>query len=185
MIKIICAVFIIGISMAYVISYGHFYRVEESRSLTHQTELNEMQEKYELKLKDYQNTIQNLQMNNIVSSKTVYLPSGEKIVTRVVDKTMRQSKIENRATQVVEDRDVDSERIITKVGDFEKRSTGSSIHHYKLGLVDMQPLKIDSVNSLTEGQVLVGVRLFDLPIWLDVSSPIKNFDIRIGFEIEL
>jgi len=148
-------------------------RIEtETLTKSHHEEIDTLTQK----LTEANTQIASMQQNNITSVKTVYLPSGERIVTKVVDKSTE----EKRVTQSVQKSDVINSSVSSSTSEvYQRKVVDNSLPYFKIGLTGLQPL---GDNNLA---ITGGVRIFSLPLFATLQVPINNYrNLQIGCEIE-
>ena len=182
----VCLIFGVG----YEIGYRHMKIQSETYQKTSTLQIQTLQRTYTQKIAQFQQQMQAIDHRDVVTSKIVYLPSGEKIETKVIDKSVIRKTETRRATEQVGKSEVLNSSLKSgeKIEDI-KSSSPVSYSKYKLMLVGIQPQNIDNINSLTSGsQIYGGIRIFSLPAWIDIGTSISSWNkisnVRVGFEIE-
>lgn len=134
--------------------------------IEHQMQIVQIEDKYNKMIKDYRDSEQR---NNIVQTVTVYKPSGEKTVTRVVNRTITVKKEEKQATETRFYRLDKNEE--NSVRETKREIVKSSLKdHYIVGVTSLQPL----TTNLSDYSLTGGIRLFSTPIYLTASIPLST-----------
>lgn len=115
---------------------------------------------YQVKLKQYEDRLSTLQLNNIVKTITIFKPSGERVVTKIIDKSSKQVTEEKKATEHMEGQ-------YMMVNKTRAQEGGSSLK-YIIGLSNLQLLS----QNVQSYPVIVGLSYAPFSVFLDV--PIKK-----------
>lgn len=179
--------FIVGIVFGFSFSLAHSKKKELSIQESRQEQLQVLQSKYSDMVKSYENKLISSKEANVMSTRTVYMPSGERIVTKVVDRSIVKEQEKNRTTEEVGNYEKSNSRFSLGENLVEKKSSSSpvSLSHYKVSIMGFQDLNI---KNMTDVQIYGAIRLFNLPIWIDVgftpSQVIKSPQANFGIELE-
>ncbi len=106
------------------------------------------------------------QKNNIVKTITVYKPSGEKTVTRLVNRSVILKKETKKAAEMGFYRLDSSMEGSVKEEEKEIMKSSSSLH-YIVGVTVLQPLS----KNLADYSLTGGMRIFSTPFFLTTSIP--------------
>lgn len=127
-----------------------------------------LNEQLQKTVKDYQSQL--AQQNNVTTVKTVYLPSGQRIVTHVVDKSIileQKRDVSEEVKEVVQNK--------SELRESDLKVSKSS-PNYLLGInQDYKHITDTNVN------LIAGMRLFASPIFVTVETPLHLNQVSIGF----
>ena len=182
---------IIGVMLfisGYYVANRKDYVQIESLKKEHTDELVTMQKKLAHSIEMNQKLLTVSERNNIVKTVTVYKANGERVVSKVVDRSMKKVVTEESTTKKQINTEVNSSRHMVGETVAENKSISRvSSYQYIIGLSGLQLLNgatklADSLN------IDAGLRIANLPIFVTTQAPIKSDfykNLSFGISIEL
>jgi hypothetical protein len=149
-----------------------YYNSIKSKKLlieSHRQEISTITEKYESQIKAYEAKLSSIQQNNIVKIVTVYKPGGERIVTKIIDKTVKTTQ----ETQIATDSRINIADITGKtfIADSMRLSESSnSSNNIMLGVTNLQSTSM----SVVDHPILAGVKIPYTPIYTFLTVPLTS-----------
>lgn len=172
-------------SSGYYLANRKSETVKQSIIKTENEKIVELNDKYEKSISSYKEQLSNLQKNNITTSKTVYLTSGEKIVTKTVDRTITSTEINKRATEEIITGEINSKTYEVNTSSSMQFEKSSSLANYKIGITGLQYTDFKDFSGL---KISSGLRILSTPLFVTLQVPTtSNFykNIEFGMELEL
>lgn len=133
------------------------------------TEITNLTQKYEKEIATYKSQLQSIQNNNIVKTVVVYKTNGERIETKIVDRTVKKS---NEIVSAVDNKQSLSKNLInTKIYENNKIDiTEPTQYHYLVGLMNLQ----SNSPNLADHPLLIGVKIPYTSIYTFLTVPLTN-----------
>ena len=157
--KIVISVILISFTSGYFVSYFNLKSKQVEKEKALEIEIMKHQED----VSNFNEKLSSLQKNNITEEKTVYLNNGNKIVSKIIDNSIIDKKINTQSLVLKEYSDYGKSTFL------EKETTKQSIS---------SPSFLLGVSSFYHPTITGGVRVFKFPVYITISSKISDISLN-------